>query len=115
MKLKLTLIIFGLFFYQNITAQSSIQETDASLIETHIDVSIYTLKNDSLSFKNYVDLNNDVLSPSNDLEQWKVIKQKLKKNKEQVLSNNKFFVTKVLDTIYVEMRIERKNTSLTDW
>lgn len=48
-------------------------------------------------------------------KEWKKIKRQIRRNKKRITSGNEIHSSKVLDTIYLEIKISKTNSQITDW
>ena len=61
--------------------------------------SINNLSNNNSKHNNDIDLNLTVYSD----EEWAKIKSQIKNNKKRVIKTNEVFISKVIDTVYIEI------------
>lgn len=106
MKLKMVMIIILIWFGQNTFGQTNGTENNNPKVESLEEtttINANTISNENSDFY-YSD------------KEWKKVKNQIKRNKKRVTnSKNGIHSYKKLDTIYLEIKISKNNSRITDW
>ncbi|WP_299431820.1 hypothetical protein [uncultured Aquimarina sp.] len=113
MKLKMVMIIILIWFGQNTfgqtnTKENSTQENNNSK-KSNVEYSAETTKSTSV----IANKNSEIYYSD---KEWEKIKNQIKRNKKRITnSKNGIHSYKKLDTIYLEIKISKTNSLITDW
>ncbi|WP_298541550.1 hypothetical protein [uncultured Aquimarina sp.] len=117
MKLKMIMMIALVWIGQSTFGQ--VNETKSNAIENSIsenlkekntkDTVIKPISEQDISYNN----NNDAFYSE---KEWKKMKRQIRRNKKRITSNKDgIYNSKVLDTVYLEIKITKTNSQITDW
>jgi len=107
MKLKMILIMILIWFGQNTFGQTNVTEKNNSK-NAEAEYSEETTTNSATAIKRSEIYYSD--------KEWKKIKNQIKRNKKRITnSKNGIHSYKKLDTIYLEIKISKTNSLITDW
>ncbi|WP_159092094.1 hypothetical protein [Aquimarina sp. Aq107] len=100
MRFKMVMIVVLIWFGQNTFGQVS-TENNNIVEDTPNDTNVTTNKNSDLVY--------------NDKE-WKKIKRQIRRNKKRITnSKNGIHSYKKVDTIYLEIKVSKNNSQITNW
>ncbi|WP_459211313.1 hypothetical protein [Aquimarina rhabdastrellae] len=111
MKISITLFVFGLFMTQFTLAQNvAVQDHDLQMLDLYFESESQNTTIDTLNTNTtrIVDIQigteKEIMgSHINQIQEWIQIKKDLKNNKTSFYKDNRIFITKVVDTIYLDI------------